>query len=82
MGQISDLKDAGKIKRPQERRLLDRLQSAEALLKDILQHDGGAYNLEERQAHAIMAFLGGKNPEAPFRTPAQIERANGRTWMK
>ena len=38
---------------------MDRLNDAEKILRDILQSDGGAYDLEPRQSAAIMAFLGG-----------------------
>lgn len=66
---------------PQEARLMERLQSAEAILKDVLQHDGGAYDLEPRQSAAIMAFLGGASGVV-YLTPAQQERAAGGTWAK
>lgn len=66
---------------PQEARLLERLRSAETILKDILNHDGGAYDLEPRQSAAIMAFLGGASGVV-YLTPAQQERAAGNTWTK
>jgi hypothetical protein len=61
----------------QEARLIERLKQADALLKNILENDGGAYDLEGYQSKMIMAHLGGA-----YFTPAQHERASGNVWMK
>jgi hypothetical protein len=61
----------------EEGRLRGRLQDAAALLRAIMAHDGGAYDLEPRQSYAILNFLGGGDGK-PF-TPAQIA---GENWTK